>query len=267
LATHHPRSEPSQPRPRRRRRTSASPTAAASRCKSRSVTHVTRAAATLPRLKIQGDHVRVGDSARVVARCRVRYALPARLRHSPPEPYNGSSDRASVVPPLMRSDSLRVRNLFNFGRHDGARNQQANEPNVSTARVRVRPATSSCDCTCVCCSHCAMARDHWMTAVRKLTEIPSTAPLCGARIHPNLSFSKVIRTKKGSCCARNRSRLRISVDSRAHTLGSEKRGASYGCHCTTISAAFPVARTTRSMHRSNESLVQEKRTRNNAKRA
>jgi len=85
--------------------------------------------------------------------------------------------------------------------------------------------------------------------------------------HPTLSFSKVIRTKKGSFCARKRSRLRISIDSRAHTLGSEERGASYGCHCTTISAAFPVARTTRSMHRSNESLVQEERTGHNARRA
>ena len=96
----------------------------------------------------------------------------------------------------MRSDSLRVRNLFNFGRHDSARHQQANKRNVSTARVRVRPASSSCDCTCVCFSHCAMARDHRMTAVRNLTEIPSTAPLCGARVHPTLSFSKVIRTQE-----------------------------------------------------------------------
>jgi len=154
--------------------------------------HVTRAAATLFRHEIQGDHVLVDDSARVVARCRVRYALPARLRHSPPEPYNGSPDRASVVPPLKRSESLLVRPLFNFGRDDGARDQQAKERNVSTARVHVRPATSSCDCTCVCFSHCAMARDHWMAAVRKLSEIPSTAPLGDARIHPTLSFSKVI---------------------------------------------------------------------------
>ena len=39
-----------------------------------------------PRCENQADHVRVGDSAGVVARCRVRYALNARLRHSPPEP-------------------------------------------------------------------------------------------------------------------------------------------------------------------------------------
>jgi len=99
----------------------------------------------------------------------------------------------------MHSDMLRVRPLFNFGRHDGARHQQANERNVTTARVRLQPATSSCDCTCVCsryCAHCAMARDHWMTAVRKLTEIPSTTPLCGAQIHQTLTISKVIRTQE-----------------------------------------------------------------------
>jgi len=64
----------------------------------------------------------------------VRYALTARLRDSPPEPSNGSPDRPSVVPPFMHSDTLRVRPLSNFGRHDGARHQEAIERNVSTAR-------------------------------------------------------------------------------------------------------------------------------------
>jgi len=34
----------------------------------------------------------------------------------------------------MHSDTLRVRPLSNFGRHDGARHQEAIERNVSTAR-------------------------------------------------------------------------------------------------------------------------------------
>jgi len=80
----------------------------------------------------------------------MRVVLNARFRHGPSEPENGSPDGVSVVPPCMHSDSLRVRLLFNFGRRDGARYQQANERNVSTARVRLRPATLSCDCTRVC---------------------------------------------------------------------------------------------------------------------